>query len=346
MADIRSTTGEKLPSTPHERRWRFWHFIVTSLFIVGVIGALGHYVSISRYAPANGYVTTTDYTEVRSATTGMIAEILVKNGDVVKKGDVLIRLDDDAERAAVAEAAGLVAKSEAELAHGEVLAADTVRQHENRIAAIEMEIAYSKECLETTRMLHAEGITSARQLADDTHALAKAEDQLRALKEIDLSVHIRHVEILKRDVQTKRESLARAEAALALRKIGAPMSGRVVRYTFYVGEIIRPDDVLYEIFEGEVNMLKLRIPERYAALVAAGMPVETRLATHRSSLIPTKFYGEVEYLRDIVEGDGTQNYRMAYCSFKSNGDTISPGTTADAYIKTGRSSLWKLLLQP
>ena len=345
MGDIRTTTGEKLPSTPKERRWKLWRFIVSTLIIIGAIGALGYLIQIPRYAPAQGYATTTDYAEVRPATTGTIAEILVSSGDTVKKGDVMVRLEDDAERAAVAEAAGQVSKSEAELAHGEALAADSVRQHENRVKASEMEIAYSKECLETTRALFAEGIVSARQLADDTHALARAEEQLRALKDIDLSVYSRLVEVLRRDVQTKRESLTRAETALALRKICAPMSGRVVRYTFYIGEIVRPDTVLYEVFDGEVNLLKLRIPERYASRVVRGMKVEARLGTYRT-LVPVKFYGEVETLRDIVEGDGTKNYRIAYCSFDRANYSVVPGTSVDADIRMGNERLWLYLLQP
>jgi len=54
----------------------------------------------------------------------------------------------------------------------------------------------------------------------------------------------------------------------------------------------------------------------------------------------------VDVLRDVVEGDGTRNYRVAYCSFDRDGHDVAPGTSAEARIRVGTSSLWMLLLQP
>jgi len=302
-------------------------------------------VTVPRYAPASGYATTVNYAEVRSAVTGKLKEIRVNSGESVEKGDVLLVLEDDAERAAVAEMSGLVNKGEAELAHAIAAAADRARQHTNHIKVVQMEVEYSRECVETTRKLHQEGIASVRQLADDMHSLAKCEEELRALNEIDLTVDQLHIEVLRKELEMRRETLARAQAALEQRTVRAPVDGRVVRYTFYVGEILLPDKVLYEIFEGEVDMLKLRIPERYATRVEQGMELRAYLGTYRT-LVPTRFYGKVEYLRDIVEGDGTKNYRMAYCSFDRGQYAVTPGTSVDADIRTGQTSLWMYLLQP
>jgi hypothetical protein len=132
---------------------------------------------------------------------------------------------------------------------------------------------------------------------------------------------------------------------LAQRVVRAPRDGRIVRYTFYVGELVRPDMVLYEVFEGDVDLLKLRIPERYATRVKPGMRVEAQLGTYRT-LWPTRFKGKVDVLRDVVEGDGTRNYRVAYCTLERDGQEVAPGTSAEARIRVGRSSLWNVLLQP
>lgn len=267
------------------------------------------------------------------------------SGAIVKQGDVLVQLEGDGERAALAEAKSQVAKGEAELTYREAAVADGTRQHGNRIKAAEMDVAHARERLGVTEQLHAKGLASGRQLSDDQHGVAKGEDALRALREVDTTVETRQLDVLRREVEARREALARAEAAVAQRVVRAPRAGRIVRYTFYVGEVVRPDMVLYEVFEGEVDQLKLRVPERYAARIQPGMRVETQLGSYRT-LLPTRFQGKVEILRDVVEGDGTRNYRVAYCSLERNGQEVAPGTSADARIHTGRSSLWMVLLRP
>jgi multidrug resistance efflux pump len=345
MGDVRTTTGEKLPPTATERRSRKWRVTLSILLVLTAIGVVGHAVHVPRYAPATGYATTSGYAEVRAATTGKIAAILSTSGAIVKEGDILVQLEDDAERAALAEAKSTVAKGEAELTYREAAVADGARQHANRIRAAEMDLSHARERLDVTKQLHAKGLASGRQLSDDEHGVAKGEDTVRALREIDLSVEARQLDVLRRDVETRREALTRAEAAVAQRAVRAPRGGRIVRYTFYVGELVRPDMVLYEVFDGEVDTLKLRIPERYAARVQPGMRVEAQLGTYRT-LLPTRFKGKVDILRDVVEGDGTRNYRVAYCTLDREGHAVAPGTSADARIHVGRSSLWNVLLQP
>jgi len=345
MGSIRTTTGEKPPPTANERRNRKWRFGLMTVMLVLLVGVIGQVIPVVRYAPASGYATTAGYAEVRAATTGQIAAILKTSGDQVEQGEILLQLDDEAERANLAEAENQVAKSEAELAFRKAAVADNERQHANRIKAAEMEVTYAGEKLQLTRQLHERGLASGRQLSDDQFGLARFEEALRALREIDLSVEKRQLDVLQRETEARRDALARARAALEQRAIRAPIAGRLVRYTFYVGELVRPDMVLYEVFDGEVDMLKLLVPERYAVRVRPGMRVDVQLGTYRT-LLPTRFSGTVEILRDVVEGDGTRNYRVAYCNFNRSGHEVAPGTSAEARIRIGRSSVWNLLLQP
>ncbi len=345
MGDIRTTTGEKLPPTATERRGRKLRILLMTLLLLLAAGVAGHRFEVRRHAPAAGYATTSGYAEVRSAIIGQVAEILVTSGETVGAGDVLVRLDDHAEQAAVAEARRQVAKSEAELAHREAASAQARREQADRLRIAELEAGHAARRLEVTRQLHARGLASGRQLSDDEFAVQRSTEVLRALREADWTAEERAVEVLRQDVALRRDALARATTALEQRSVRAPRDGRVVRYTFYIGELVRPDMVLYEIFEGGVDTLRLRIPERYATLVRPGMAVEARLGSHRT-LPATRFHGTVELLRDVVEGDGLRNYRVAYCAFDRNGLEVAPGTSAEARIRIGRSSLWMLLLRP
>ena len=373
MGDIRITKGIEPPAPKPERRRKALRNTSIIVAIVAVVAIAGIVIKVPRRALASGYATTREYAEVRSAASGRVAEIVATSGDTVKKGDTLLRLEDDTERAAVAEAEGVVAeaegalaeaegqvaKGEAELELREAQRAENTRLHNDAVKSAELDVAQAESRLELTKQLHEKGLASGRKLEDDQFSLVKAQEHLRSLKETDLTLEERQIEVLRKDVQTRRDSLARLRAALARsqaalerarvalsnRSVAAPADGRVVRYTFYQGEMIRPDMVLYEIFGGEARYLKLRVPEKAAGEVQVGMPLDVRLKTVRG-IIPRRFPGELSVLRDVVEGTGDACYRVAYASFDPGDTPVAPGTTAEARIRTGKVSLWEFIFEP
>ena len=135
-----------------------------------------------------------------------------------------------------------------------------------------------------------------------------------------------------------------AEAKLTHR-VSAPFTGRVVGYSLYVGQPVTPSTLLYEIFNGEVSTVKLRIPERHAVKVEAGDRTRLEFGTHKS-LIPIQFEGSITELRQVIEGDGSHNHQVAFASFDPKNTEILPGASAEARIYIGRIPLWKYLLQP
>lgn len=344
MADIRTTTGQKAPETVFERRTRFRKIFRIVLGVVILLLLTGHLIRFPKYAYANGYVTTQGYAEVRSAIEGRVVEIIYSSGDTVEAGDVLMRLEDRAEHTAYEEAKAKVAEAEAEVAYRESEAADILVRHRNALKAAELELEHARSSLELTRQLFEKSLASGRQLSNDEFAVNRSEDTLRALQEIDATVAGRQLEVLRQRVESSREASERARVALEQRSVTAPISGRLMRYTFYPGEIIRPDMVLYEIFDGPVNTMKVRVPERHAARIHSGQLVQAKLGTHRSIMI-RRFPGKVAFLRPVVEGDGTDNYRVVYCELDLEGENVPPGTSAEARIRIGRSSVWMHVLE-
>ena len=373
MGDIRTTKGVEPPAPRSERRRKAVRVTAVSVAVAAAVVAAGAVIRVPRRAYATGYATTREYAEVRSAASGRVAEILAVSGDSVEAGAPLLRLEDDADRTAVAEAEGAVAeadgavaeaegqiaKGEAELALREAQREENLRLHADAVKAAELDVAQAGSRLALTRQLHAKGLASGRKLEDDQYSLAKAEERLRSLRGKDLSLEDRQIEVLRKEAEIRKDSLARlrasaarsraalerARVALGQRTVAAPVAGRVVRYTFYVGEMIRPDMVLYEIFGGEPRTLKLRVPEKAAGEVAAGMPLDVRLRTVRG-IFPRRFPGTVDVLRDVVEGTGDACYRVAYASFDPGDTPVAPGTTAEARIRTGTVSLWEFVVAP
>jgi multidrug resistance efflux pump len=212
------------------------------------------------------------------------------------------------------------------------------------LKAAELELEHARRNLELTRQLFDKSLASGRQLSTDEFAVKRVEDALRALQEIDATVAGRQLEVLRQRVESSREAAERARVALEQRSVTAPIAGRLMRYTFYPGEIIRPDMVLYEIFDGPVNTMKVRVPERHAAHIHIGQAVQARLGTHRTIFI-RRFPGEVAFMRPVVEGDGGDNYRVIYCTLDLEGEDVPPGTSAETRIRIGRSSFWMHVLE-
>jgi len=102
---------------------------------------------------------------------------------------------------------------------------------------------------------------------------------------------------------------------------------------------------MYEVFGGDRQVLKLRIPERYAARVAVGQSYKARLAPY-GGLQPFWFTGHISALRNVIQTEGQQAYRVAYGDFEARGKNVPPGTSAEVRIYCGQVNVWQFLLEP
>ena len=101
------------------------HLIVAVLVALLLVGGLGGWAATSEFAGAviaqGQLVVDTNVKKVQHPTGGVVAELNVRDGNVVKAGDVVIRLDDTQTRAnlqivvkGLAELAARKAREEAE----------------------------------------------------------------------------------------------------------------------------------------------------------------------------------------------------------------------------------------
>lgn len=365
MGDYRRTSGEELPATPSEARHKRRRFFLVLLLVVALIGVAGWMVRIPRYTLATGYVTTQEYAEVRSPVTGIVQKILVRSGEQVEAGQVLVELNSSEEEALLSESRARVSKLRTEMERRQaemaidlerrsVELSEEKRRHNDQLKIADLELRNATSKLELTRQLVANGLKAASHLEDDQLKERLAQVRLASLKERDFRIYEelltrdrekydREIQALRNELSALEESVHRMEARLELRKIRAPVAGQVVRYEFVVGELLQPTSVIYEIFGGELNELKLRVDERYATRIAPGQPYRARLASFRNGLTRRYFRGEVQALRNVIQSENRSTYRVAYCSFDAGGENVPPGTTAEARIYYATSNFWMFL---
>jgi len=182
------------------------YIFILLLLICGVMGCDG---------AQNGMVRVTGQVEGEAVTAGSriggrVAEVLVEEGQRVRQGNVLVRLDDAEARAVLAAADAVLAQAEAVLAKLEAGATpEQLRQAEAAAAAAEAqyrmalkgarseEIRASEAALDAARAqweaaqadyarvlrLHGEEIATQRQLEQAKAALEMAEGQYRSARE-------------------------------------------------------------------------------------------------------------------------------------------------------------------
>ncbi len=342
MGEYRTTSGEKPPQTPREQRaWRrrvLWALAVVILVLLAALQS----VRITRYVPASGYVTSLEYAEVRAPMAGQVTRIAAASGDRVEAGALLVQLDDAAERASLAVGQRETLQSEAQLALREANLAETRRQHACQVDAARQAAEHARQRLELTRQLAAQGLASGRDLSDQTFQVQAAEAEHRRLSETDFAWHARELEVLKQELAARQEAVTRIETAVAMRAVRSPLAGLLLRHTFYTGEVVRPDVLLFEVFGGEIRTLKLRVPERFATRVATNQTVRIQLRSY-PSLWPRWLEGQVTAVRGVIQTEGQQSYRLISCEFDPGGHEIPPGSTADARIGVGKAPVWAVL---
>lgn len=345
MGDYRTTTGEPAPTpAPQRNRQRVRRYVMTlaGLAVIVIAGAVIHF---ERSFLANGYVTTEQYAEVRPATVGTVSEILVLTGSVVTQGQVLVYLDMKEEQAAVEEAQSRVLQMESELARREAEIGEEKRRHQEMIEIARLRVQNADAKLARARELLEKGLLAGSAMEDTQLACKLAGAELESLLKKDPTVYEQELAARRQEIKARRDALARTVSRLDLKIIRAPVSGQVLRYEFVIGELVRPENIIYEIFGGDRQVLKLRIPERYAARVAVGQDYKACLTSY-GGLQPVWFKGRIESLRNVIQKDGQQAYRVAYGDFTARGRTVPPGTSAEARIYCGRVNVWEYLANP
>lgn len=336
MSDYRTTTGEPLPESRQARlrRRRIW--LQRSLIAFGVVLVMGLLIPVHVRVSASGYVSAEDYAEVRPAMAGRVADILAFSGAHVAEGTLLVQLENDDERVALEAARGAVEVMEARIAMRQAELQEVAVQRAYRLREATLRLAHAERDLTLVQRLFQKDLAPERGLAQSQLVRDLAAVTLQRVEAEDVSLADKTMAVLARELDVLRSEVDRAELRLAARRIEAPMDGRLVRYSFARGELVAPEHLLYEIFSEGRQILKLRVPERFATRVAPGAPYRARVRAVGRWSGRVDFDGEVYALRSIIQSDSQHAYRMAYCSFDAGSHMVPPGASVEARITVAR----------
>ena len=218
---------------------------------------------------ASGRIITPQRASVGAVITGRVARIPVEQGQSVKRGDVLIVLDDEDERASVAQASGAVAQAEARLRQ---LREVSLPAAEQALIQAQANLTQARQQHDRAKELKAKGFVSQAALDDAQRNLDVAESQLRAAK---LQVATNRPSgsdfaLAQTALAQARANLGVAQAKLDQTVILAPVDGTLISRNVEPGNVVQSGKELMALApEGETQVV-VQIDEKNLAQLRIG----------------------------------------------------------------------------
>ena len=217
---------------------------------------------------ASGRVLPPATIELGAVRTGTVAEVRVDQGSVVKRGDVLVRIDDAEQAADVAQAKARVAMGEAELDRmrrvGSPVATERQRQ-----AQFEQDRAQKQ--FERMKALLESGAVSRSEYDDAEKALALARSQVEGARAQAVSSmaggDLRQVVAA---LEAMKAALASAQARLDQTRIVAPADGVILTREVEPGDVVQPGKALLTLAVNGPTQILIRPEEKNVATLRVG----------------------------------------------------------------------------
>jgi HlyD family secretion protein len=202
---------------------------------------------------ATGTVEAEDRVQVKAKTSGSIAEIRVKEGAIVKKGDILARIDNPAVsydlKRGQADLSAATAHSGADAPQLLSLKGQW-KSTDAELGAARQELARIEKLAATGSISSAELDRGRAKVAELEGALAANEAQQRALR-IDLSAN----------TQRQTANVQSLASRVADTEVRAPLDGVVLSKFVEVGEVVGINQPLFKVGDTRKLILEVSVDE-------------------------------------------------------------------------------------
>jgi len=367
------------PAVARSSHWLLWSSLIT--VIVFVVWA--HWTQLDKVTRASGQVIVSSRNQVIQAPDGgVIQEMRVREGDRVRRGDLLFRFEQERALAAYQEAAGKVAALRAQVARlsaevyggtpdfsglagfheikanqlalfkrRQAAIAEEISALEQSLALVKSELELNLPLLQSGDVSRAEVLKLQRQVADLQGQITNRRNKYFQDAQAELAKAQEDLEAAQQILAQRREQLEHTE-------VRAPMDGivRNVRLTTQ-GAVARPGDEILQIVPVEEDLIiEAKINPADIAFIKPGLPVAVKMDAYDYSIYGT-LQGSVSYISPDTLNEETREGMTPYYRVhiritdrqphgrRGNID-IQPGMTATVEIRTGNQTVWQYLTKP
>ena len=216
-------------------------------------------------------VATLSRVDLGSTVTGRVAQVRVAAGAQVRRGELLVQLESDELRAALAQAVASERQSQARLAglrsSGRAAAQAAVAQADATLRAASASLARAQQ-------LVAEGFYSPAQLDEARRAVDVAQAQQRNAQAQSQANADAGTDVVQAQAQLALAEAATvaARARLAQADLVAPADARVLVRAVEPGQIVQPGKALLSLALAGPTQLVAQVDERFLEQLQLGQP--------------------------------------------------------------------------
>lgn len=276
---ITAESGTVIQETiaPKKRNWGRLA-LMFSVPLALLIGGLVYWLSLQgKVSTDNAYVKT-DQVSVSALVGGEIVETLVREGDVVKAGDVLFRIDPEPFQLQIAQANAAIATAQANV----TALSNSTDLSGAGISAAREEIAFAEANFRRKDELFRRGFLTKAEHDAAEHALSQAREQLREAMADRQAASAKlatgaAVPGENPQIATAKAQRAVAELQLSRTEIRAPSAGRIAQADrLLVGQqVVQGLPVLTLVVDG-TSYVEANFKETDLADMTVGQPAEVR----------------------------------------------------------------------
>jgi HlyD family secretion protein len=297
-----------------------------------VRAAQAHRNTIRSVVSTNGKVEPIQSFEAHAPVGTTVKKLLVKEGDHVKKGQLLVQLDDAEARSQAARALSQVSAAEADLS--------AIQSGGNREEVLTVEAQLTKaqgardaaqRNLDALQRLQQKGAASPAEVKDAENQLARANVDLKLLQQKQKGRYshpeIARVEAEKTNAQSAH---AAAEDVLSQLNIHAPFDGIVFSLPLHQGAYLNPGDLILQEADLTKVLVRAFVDEPDVGRLTPGQKIEVTW-----DAIPGRIWnGAVNTIPTVVKLRGTRNVGETTCVVDNHDFKLLPNINVGITIVT------------
>jgi HlyD family secretion protein len=218
---------------------------------------------------ASGRVVTPQRVAVRAVITGRVVRIPVEEGQQVRRGDVLIVIDDSDQRAALAQARAAIVQAEAKLRQLREVGLPAAEQG---LAQAQANLLLARQQYERQQDLLAKGFVSQSAVDDAKRNLDVAQSQLGTAR---LQVETNKTTgsdflLAQAALDQARATVNVAQARLDQTVINAPVDGTLIGRNVEPGNVVQPGKELMALAPAGETQVVVQIDEKNLSQLKLG----------------------------------------------------------------------------
>lgn len=314
--------------------WLGWQVVIWGLGTTLLWAVLA---PIDKGVTASGYVITdSNRKAIQPSSAGIVDEILVKEGQKVRAGEVLVRLNP------------INAQAQANATR------ETIVGLEAQVVNLSGAIVQKKQ---QSELLEKQLVSLRELVADGYMARNKVLEQERQLLQLKANVLEDEGNLIriKKQVTEQKEKLTPYDFDLANTELKSPVDGQVVNITIFTrGGVVSAGQKVMEVIPlNEAMIVEGQLPVHLVDKVRVDLPLDmmfTAFNVNRTPHIPGVLIS-VGADRIVDEKTGAPYFKIqAVATAKGArmlGDLkVRPGMPVDLFIKTGEQSMMTYLMKP